>query len=151
MKHLEVCLPSCIKSLSLVCSFNAAAIRNTSFLCSFNAAATWNTAAIKILSLFIVGLIIFFILLMVEESVAYGRIHNLSLFWQRFWKHMHTGFSNLICCLSGHFLQVRLIIQHCFFLSGLICLWFRALLFSVTYGSTNTQEKLTRTNKQKNL
>ena len=92
-----------------------------------------------------------FILLVVEESVAYGRIHNLSLFWQRFWKHMHTGFSNLICCLSGHFLQVRLIIQHWFFLSGLICLWFRALLFPVTYGSTNTQEKLTRTNKQKNL
>ena len=85
-----------------------------------------------------------FILLVVEESVAYGRIHNLSLFWQRFWKHMHTGFSNLICCLSRHFLQVRLIIQHCFFLSGLICLWFRALLFRVTYGSTNTQEKQTK-------
>ena len=88
-----------------------------------------------------------FILFVVEESVAYGRIHNLRLFWQRFWKHMHEGFSNLICCLSGHFLQVRLIIQHCFFLSGLICLWFRALLFPVTYGSTNTQEKQTR-NKQ---
>ena len=72
MKHLEVCLPSCIKSLSLVCSFNAAAIRNTSFLCSFNAAATWNTAAIKILSLFIVGLII-----------------CLSYWWLR--KASHTG------------------------------------------------------------
>ena len=88
-----------------------------------------------------------FILFVVEGSVAYGRIDNLRLFWQRFWKHMHKGFSNLICCLSGHFVQVRLIIQHCFFLSGLICLWFRALLFPVTYGSTNTQEKQTR-NKQ---
>ena len=44
MQHLEVCLPSCIKSLG--------------FLRSFHAAATRNTATIKILSLFIVGLIL---------------------------------------------------------------------------------------------
>ena len=96
MQHLEVCLPWCIKILSFLCSFNAAATRNTSFLCSFNAAGTWNTAAIKILSLFIVGLIV-----------------CLSYLWLR--KASHKGFSNLISCLSEHFLQVRLIIQHCFF------------------------------------
>ena len=36
---------------------------------------------------------------------------------------------------------MRLIIQHCFFLSGLICLWIRALLFPVTYRFTYSGKK----------
>ena len=147
MQHLEVCLPLCIKSLSFLCSFNAAATRNTSFLVFFQCCRNMKYSRYQD-SFFVHSWFdSLFILFLVEGSIAYGRIDNLRLFWQPFWKHMHKGFSNLICCLSGHFVQVRLIIQHCFFLSGLICLWFRALLFPVTYGSTNTQEKQTR-NKQ---
>ena len=56
-----------------------------------------------------------FILFVVEESVAYGRIHNLSLSWQRFWKLMHEGLTDLIYCLSGPFPQVRLVIYYRFF------------------------------------
>ena len=65
----------------------------------------------------VVGLIVSaqFILFVVEESVAYGRIHNLRLSWQRFWKLMHEGLTDLIYCLSGPFPQVRLVIYYCFF------------------------------------
>ena len=59
MQHLEVCLPSCIKSVS--------------FLCSFNAAATRNTAAVKILSLFIVGLIVCLSYLWLRKASRMGR------------------------------------------------------------------------------
>ena len=56
-----------------------------------------------------------FISFVVEESVAYGRIHNLRLSCQRFWKLMHEGLTDLIYCLSGPFPQVRLVIYYCFF------------------------------------
>ena len=56
-----------------------------------------------------------FILFVVEESVAYGQIHNLSLSWWRLWKLMHEGLTDLIYCLSGPFPQVRLVIYYCFF------------------------------------
>ena len=59
---------------------------------------------------------------MVTDWSMFWRVNS----WQRFWKLMHKGFSNLICLLSGPFLQVRLIIQHCFF----FFVWFDSFMIS---------------------
>ena len=98
MQNLQVCLPSC----------------TINFLCPFNAATTRNRTAIKVLSLFIVGLMVCLSYLWSRKvSVDINRrIHNLTsiqLFWKHFLKVMHAGFTyDLNYCLSEPFLHVRL-------------------------------------------
>ena len=101
MQHLEICLPSCIKKFKLFVFFQCCLNKKYSHYQDPFFVHSWFDSL--------------FILFVVEESVAYERIHNLSLSWQRFWKLMHEGLTDLIYCLSGPFPQVRLVIYYCFF------------------------------------